>query len=227
MSPAFGDSVLLIQVTLKNFSRPRKSLRVRGDATRLGTASGRTLETTHARREVIERAAKNRVVGGRTRRSVEASTETRVWYHACSTSSRAESPEYALEILDTNMRHLSARMFELFLKEKVVAFSRRKQEAPGAMADMGTTIIFAIICRGSRNAAGKVRPTYASQVAWGRCFLLSVHVTSRGRAVISLDALPGVDAVGTEPCRMADATALPAEMPVAMVPVGFLACATA
>lgn len=218
---------MLIQLTLKNFSCPRKSLRVQRDATRLGTASGRTLETPHARREVIERAAKNRAVGARTRRSVEASTETRVWYPACTTTSRAESPEYALQILDANMHHLSIRLFELLLKEKVVAFSLRRQEAPGAMADAGTTIILVIICGGSRNAAGKVGPTYASQVASGRCFLLSVHVTSRGRAVISLDALPGVDAVGTEPCRMADATALPAEMPVAMVPVGFLACATA
>jgi dihydroorotate dehydrogenase len=126
------------------------------------------------------------------------------------------------------MRYLSSRLIEGLLEEMAVDSSPRMPGGAGVGKDAETTgtLVFAI-CGESTTGERELGAADPSQLLRRKYFPLLVHITPRGRPIITREILQVVDAGGSDAHWVDCTTAQPADKSVWKVPVGFIACASA
>ena len=126
------------------------------------------------------------------------------------------------------MRYLDSRLIEGLLDEMAVDSSLRMAGRPGEGKDEETTgtLVFAIRCE-STTGEREFGAAAPSQMLRGKYFPLLVHITPLGRPIIPGEVLHVVDAEGMDTHRVDCVAWRPTDKSVRMVPVGFIAYASA
>ena len=126
------------------------------------------------------------------------------------------------------MRYLNRRLIEGLLEEMAVDSSLRMLGGAGVGKDTATrgTLVFAI-CGESTTGEIGFGAADPSQMLLRKHFPLLVHITPRGRPIITREILQVVNPSGIDTCWVECPAAQPASKLIWKVPIGFIACASA